>query len=99
MVIFHIMILYNHETMSGNGKMKKSVLIMLIIMLFAAIAGGIWYILKPGAVRDFNRRFPEWDRHGKMQKASNLYIRVAGVVIILISALILTGLILILEDF
>ncbi len=79
--------------------MRKIVLILLIIILLAAIAGGIWYILRPGAVRDFNRRFPEWDRHGKMQRASDLYIRVAGIVIILFSALILSGLILILKEF
>ncbi|MCR5420550.1 MAG: hypothetical protein K6E98_06065 [Lachnospiraceae bacterium] len=78
--------------------MDKVMIGVLIILLFAIIAGGIWYIINPGAVRDLNRRFPEWDKYGKMCKASDSYIRLSGVVIIVIGVFMAIGLFILIKS-
>ena len=70
----------------------KILLVLVIGLLVISLLEGIWYIVNPESVRAFNRKFPEWDRHGKMRNASNIYIRLSGVIIILFAGFILYGL-------
>jgi uncharacterized membrane protein SpoIIM required for sporulation len=73
--------------------MKEKILFVILIgLLVISILGGIWYIVNPASVREFNKKFSEWDRHGKMRNASNMYIRLSGVIIILFAGFMLFGL-------
>ncbi len=78
--------------MNGFSIKEKFLIIILIGLLIAAMVGGLWYLIKPSSVRRFCQKYPEWDRFGKIQNGTDLYIRISGIVIILFSGFIAFGL-------
>ncbi len=71
---------------------EKIIYVFLMCILVLGVIGGMWYIISPASVRNFCRKYPIWDRFGKMRKASDMYIRAGGILILIVAGFMLYGL-------
>lgn len=79
--------------------LQRILISMVAVALFLiSIAGSFWYVFKPESVREYCKKHPEFDVRGNMKKASNIEIRVMGILLFLFSCLIETGLIVFITD-
>jgi len=57
----------------------KIISIICIIVLLGVMIGSVKYIVNPKGVREFHKKYPYFDRYGRIQHDSDIVIRIKGV--------------------
>ena len=58
---------------------------VMIILIIVVIIEGIFFVAVPGSVREFCNQHPMFDAHGQLRKASDVRIRITGILMIILS--------------
>ncbi|MCR5800445.1 MAG: hypothetical protein K6G69_10255 [Lachnospiraceae bacterium] len=72
--------------------MNKISFTILAIISAAAVIGALWYIINPKSVRMLSKKNPCLDKRGNMREATDLQIRMTGVLLLIIIIMFMIGL-------